>query len=175
MEPDMHQALTNMAAEQGIPPSFHGNPLFYMMAIFGLLTMTLLAANWLWRVCWCMAEDPHPLKTPVTLSRIVIACLMTAALLRGTPDAILLLRWPELSAHARLAISETDRFLDGVALIPFTAAWFLDYFVGGVVQFKLKQLPPPPVELWPQMENLKRPVKIAAGSLVIAFAVVFLQ
>jgi hypothetical protein len=175
MENDVSISVANTAIEQGIPPSFSGNHWFYMMAIFGLMMMVLLAANWLWRIVWCFFEDPQPLRSPVTVFRAILALLLVTALLRGGPDAILLLRWPEISPADRLVVAETDRFLDGIALIPFFAAWLIEYLTAGVLQFQLKRLPPPSSDLWPTADSLKRPVQIAIGSFAVAFAVVFLQ
>jgi hypothetical protein len=139
------------------------------------MTMTLLALNWLWRRVWLLIEDPQPLCSPATISRATVILLLLACLLRSAPDTVLLLQWPELSPTARLAVAETDRFLDGVALIPFAIAWLIDYLSLGVVQLQLKRQPPPDADLWPRRENLLGPAKIAAGSFAIAFAVVFLQ
>jgi hypothetical protein len=171
----VQQATINASVEQGIPPSFDGARLFYMMAIFGLMTMSLLTMNWLWRILWRMREDPHPLRSPVTVWRIDTALLLTSALLLGVPDTVLLLRWPEISLPARLALSELDRLLDGVALIPFAAAWFIDYLSRPVIHFQLTRLPPPDADLWPSRQTLLGPAKIAAGSFAVAFAVVYLQ
>jgi hypothetical protein len=171
----MQQTAVNASIEQGIPPSFDGSHVFYMMALFGLMTMVLLAMNWLWRRIWLMVEDPQPLCSPATVSRVVVILLLMTALIRGIPATVLLLKWPELGAAARLDLSQVERFLDGVALIPFGLAWVIDYLAGGVVQFQLKRRPPPGADLWPRREDLLGPVKIAAGSLAIAFAVVFLQ
>jgi hypothetical protein len=171
----MQGTLTNAAVEQGIPPSFHGDQTFYMLGVFGLLTVVFLALNWLWRILWCLFEDRRALCAPVTLYRMIIALLLMKALLRAIPSAILLMRWPEMSLESRLFVAQAERFLDGAALIPFGIAWLIDYTTGGVLQYQLKRLPPPPTDIWPRLDALKRPAMIAAGSIAIAFAVVFLQ
>jgi hypothetical protein len=102
MEADMN-STDQLNVAQGIPPSFGGNELGYLFALFGLLMVALLALNWLWRLGWCMLkEDVHPIRSPVTIARVVIVCLLLSSLMRGAPDAVLLLQWPELSTAAKL-------------------------------------------------------------------------
>lgn len=175
MEADMNNAV-NLGIEQNIPPSFDGSEVGYLFALFGLLMVTLISLSWLWRLVWCMAkEDRQPLRSPVTVVRFVVVCLLVAALMRGTPDAILLIQWPELNPTQRLSIAGVDRYMDGMAFVPFGLAFLIDSLAGDVVQHQLKRQPPPPADLWPTRESLKGPVKIAAGCMAIAFAVVFLQ
>lgn len=176
-----------------IPPSFHGNDLFYMLATFGSLTLVLLAANWLWRVVTSMLEDPQPLWSAVTIERMVRGLLMLCTVMRVTPKVVLLLQWPEITPAARLVIAQADKGFDSIAIIPFFAAWLIDYLSSGPISRQLKALPEVNAlpggavrmtEPRPKMvkadfrisyRDLIQPAKIAAGSFVIALAVVYLQ
>jgi len=175
MDADMNDAGP-LGLEQNIAPSFDGSEGWYLFALFGLLMVTLMALNWLWRELWCaLKDDVHPWNHPVTLWRGVKVGFLVAALMRGSPDAVLLMQWPEMTVDQRLTIAGIDRIMDGWAFVPFGLAFMIDYLGSGVMQHQMKRLPPPPVDLWPSKTTVKDSAKIAAGCLAIAFAVVFLQ
>lgn len=191
---DQTQTATANSFTGSIPPSFQGDHTLYMLAIFGSLLMLLLAANWVHRLIMCAIwNDPQPLRAPVTMHRLVIILILFSLLMRVSPKVFLLLQWPEISVATRQLISKVDRVMDALAIFPFFAAWMLAFITSADLARQLKGLPTvqrlpenaikleqrPPV--WsvhmvkPSLDDLKRPAKIAAGCLAIAFAVVYLQ
>lgn len=158
-----------------IPPAFAGSHWEYLFSLFGLMMVTLLGLEWLWRVSWSFAERPAPLRSPVTAARIIVLLLLIAGLMRGAPDAVLLMQWPELTQGARYTIARVDSLADGAAIIPFSGAWLVDYLAGGVIHYQLRRQPPAPSHLWPTWSSVKRPLKIGVGVGIIAVAITFFQ
>ena len=115
-----------------------------------------------------------PLKHPVTAARLVILLLLVASLMRGGPDTVLYMRWPEMSPEARAAWAQINVAFDGWAFIPFSMAWLLDRLAIAVIVFQLRR-EPLPTDLWPTWSTLRQPLKIGAGVAFLAFAITFLQ
>jgi hypothetical protein len=156
------------------PPAFSGSPLLYLFGLFGLMWVALLALEWAWRISWALWERPMPLKHPVTAARCVILFLLITSLKRGAPDAILYMRWPEMSPHARAAWAQINVSFDGWAFIPFSIAWLLDRLSIPVIIHQLRR-EPLPTDLWPTWSTLRQPALIGLGVAIIAFAITFLQ
>jgi hypothetical protein len=156
------------------PPAFDGSQAFYMFGLFGLMWVSLLALEWTWRVIWSFVERPLPLRHPVTAARCVILLMLATSLMRGGPDTILYMRWPEMSPGARAAWAQINVAFDGWAFVPFTMAWLLDRLAIAVIIFQLKR-EPLPTDLWPTWSTLRQPAKIGFGVFVLAFAITYLQ
>lgn len=157
-----------------MPPSFEGHPLLYMATVFSLLLVVLLALEWLWRIIWSFFERPATLKSPTTVLRVVFLFLLLGTLVRSGPDLWLLMRWPAIPWHERLALAHFDNQLDAGAFIFLSVAWLVGRVGEPMLTYQLEKMPLP-VHLWPTWQQLKRPAKIGVGVLVIAFALTYLR
>jgi len=162
------------AAQSAFPPSFDGQPLTYMWAVFGLLLLELLALEWLWRLAWAYRSSGRGWRHPLTINRTIKVLLVLAPVLGGMPDLLLLMLWPEISGATRETLAMIDRQLDGVIWVPFSLAWMLAQFGRGVIDYQLVRHPIP-VNLWPTGSQLRHSLKIGLGVFAIAFAVTFLR
>jgi hypothetical protein len=156
------------------PPAFAGQPVLYMLTVFSLLLVNLLALEWLWRTGWALWEDSHDFRHPLTIQRIVILLLVLGAVIRSGPDVIVLMRYHAETEAGRLDLYRLDNFLDSVAFIPFSLAWLVAYLAGPMLAHQLAK-EPIPLHLWPTWAQIKRPVKIGVGVFAIAFALTYLR
>lgn len=156
------------------PPSFDGDGLSYMWAVFGLMTVVLLCSEWLWRTLWAFRELPRPIRHPLTVLRSILSLLLFAILLGAVPDLILIMMWPELSPAAREMISVIDRRLDGCIGPVILLAWLISRLGTPMVEYQLIRLPVP-INLWPDWAALRRPVWIGFLVLLVSAAVTFLR
>lgn len=157
-----------------LPPSFSDDRIIYFLSVFGLLTVLLLMSEWLWRVAWSFFDRPQPIKHPISVVRCITALLLLGILMGVTGDAALVIGWPELTPYQRLAVSQTDRVLDGLTAIPFFLAWLFALLGGAMVDWQL-QRHPIPVNLWPGWRQLRRPLTIGALVVFIAFSFTWLR
>lgn len=157
-----------------LPPGYEGQPWLYLFSMFAQMGMALLVMEWAWRLAWSLYERPAPLKSPVTSSRLIVLALLFSVSMRGLPDVIYNMRWADLSPAGRHAMLSIDETMDGLALVPFLAAYVLDRMASGMMTFQL-QRDPIPLHLWPTWAQLRRPVKMGMGVFVLAFALTFLR
>jgi hypothetical protein len=157
-----------------MPPSFMEHPVLYMLTVFSLLLIVLLALEWLWRIVWCFFERPAPFKSPLNVLRMILALLLAGAVVRSGPDLLLLMAWPDISPAARLDLVVFDNRMDATAFIFLSGAWLIARLGDPMLTYQLEKRPLP-VHLWPTWQQMKRPLKIGAGVAVIAFALTFLQ
>jgi hypothetical protein len=157
-----------------LPPAFEGQPLLYLVTVFAQMSVALLILEWLWRTAWAMKERPSGWKTPVTVSRVILMALLLTIAARGFGDLVFNMRYSELTPHGREVVATLDNQLEGLALLPFIFAWFLDRLGGGMIVYQLERLPIP-LHLWPTWSQMRRPVKIGAGVFVLALTLTFLR
>lgn len=162
------------AVQSAFPPSFDGQPLTYMLAVFGLLLIELLALEWLWRLTWSFRGNGRTWRHPLTIQRGVTVLLLLPVVFGGVPDLLLLMLWAEIDGPMRETLAMIDRLLDGVLWLPFSLAWLLAQFGQGVIEYQLVRHPLP-VNLWPTRDQLSYSLKIGLGVFTIAFAVTFLR
>lgn len=156
------------------PPSFEGNAVAYLWALFGLIIANLLALEWLWRTVWAFIEAPAPLKAPVTCTRIIILGMVLTVLVGGLPDLVLIMSWGDVTPATRMAIAWVDKVLDGLVFVPFSFAWLFARLGGPMIDWQLERQPLP-LDLWPTWQQMKRPLKIGGAAFAIAFALAFLR
>src|SRR5690242_1942090 len=84
-----------------VPPGFEGQPILYLLTVFSLLMITLLALEWVWRVTWGAFEQPHPLKHPVTVLRLILALAAISVIMRVGPLVARFILWRDLSPEQR--------------------------------------------------------------------------
>lgn len=161
-------------SDQSLPPSFEGNHFIYALSVFGLMTIFLLAAEWLWRSSWAMAEKPRPLRHPVTISRLVLVLILTSVVMRTTFDVVLTMAWPEMSQDYRLFVAQLDRLMDGLSAGPFFLAWLAALLGGAMIDWQLVRQPVP-IDLWPTWRHLRRPAKIGGLVVLISLSVTYLR
>ncbi len=156
------------------PPGFEGHPLLFMAATFGHLIVVLFALEWGWRIIWQMCERPVAFRTPLTVIRLIILCLLVGALFSRAPDAIILMSWADIEPSSRERLQNIDAALDALGLIPFGLAWMLGYIGWPLMTYQLTR-EPLPVHLWPTRQQMVRPAKIGAGVFALAFALAYLR
>lgn len=157
-----------------LPPGFGDEGLLYAGSVFGLMTIFLLTAEWLWRVCWAMVERRYPVRHPITISRVLLLFLLLSIFLRVVGDVTLTMLWPEISPGERIWLAHLDRLLDGLAAAPLFIAWLTGILGGAMMDWQLIRQPIP-VNLWPTWRHLRRPTIIGAWVLAISLAVTFLR
>jgi hypothetical protein len=155
------------------PPGLE-SPLLYLTVVFFMLLGLLLAAEWLWRLVWSFFERPQPLKSPATVVRVILVLLLTSIMIPAAPRLWLFMRWPLLTLAQREAAQTLTAQVLIFAIVLFVLAWFVALVVDPMIKYQLEKTPPP-VHLWPTVEQLKRPLKIGGGVLVIAFALTYLR
>lgn len=161
-------------SNQSLPPSYSGNSLVYALSVFGMMTVFLLACEWLWRVAWSFRERPKEIRHPVTVSRCILTCLLLGIIMRVSGDVFLTATWPEFSPQQRLWVSQADKLMDGLSAIPMLMAWLWGVLGGAMVDWQLARLPIP-INLWPSWKHLGRPLLIGVMVLFISFAVTYLR
>lgn len=157
-----------------VPPGFEGEPLLYMLTVFSLLSINLLALEWIWRLCWNMVENRLPLRHPGTAVRCILVGLLVGAVIRSGPDVICLTTWHDLTPSQRAGVLHFDAWMDAVAFIPFTVSWLITYVGGPMIVYQLKR-EPIPLHLWPTRDQAVRPLKIGVGVLIVAVAITFFR
>lgn len=157
-----------------LPPSFMNDGWTYTLAIFSLLSIFLLMLEWGWRICWSMADDRRKLVDPLTVERIVKLLLVIGILMGVSGDVFLLMMWPEITPETRIHLSNLDRFLDGICVVPFVLSWFISLYSQAVLNWQLVRLPIP-VNLWPSLESLRRPAAIGVLVMGISLVVTLLR
>lgn len=157
-----------------MPPAFVGHEPLYMLTVFSLLLVVLLALEWQWRLAWSFFERPAPLKSPTTVLRVVFVLLLTGLLVAKGPDLWLYMRWPVLNDAGRLGLEQLDARMDASAFIFLSLAWLLARLGDPMLQHQLEKQPLP-IHLWPTWEQMKRPLKIGCGVFVIAFTLTYLR
>lgn len=154
-----------------IPPSIDG-PWVHAFSIFGLMGAALLASEWLWRTTWAAVERPSPVCHPITVSRIIWALCLLSFLVYMAPDVILTVLWSDIEPQDRYSLSRANRILDGVAIMPFAAAWTLGLFSSSVIEHQLERRPIP-VDLWPTWKRLRRGFGIGLILLIMSVVIAF--
>lgn len=161
-------------AAHSLPPSFGEDKMIYFFSIFGLLTILLLMSEWLWRVTWAFFDKPHPLRHPVTVSRMIMALMLLGVLMGVGGDVFLVVAWPELSGESRLWLTRLDKVLDGASAAPFFLAWTWGIIGGAMVEWQLVRHPIP-INLWPSWRDMQRPAAIGALVFFISASISFLR
>lgn len=156
------------------PPSFAGDRFAYAFSIFGLLGSALLALEWMVRIIRSARADPHPVRDPLTIVRLIMFALLFSTLLRVSGDVLLIMFWPEVTPATRAMIARTDRIMDGVSVFPMTFAWLVGLFGAAVLEFQLVKQPIP-ADLWPSFRRIKRPLAMGGMILAIALTLAFLR
>lgn len=170
----MIENLAYFSGPSALPPSFQGDRFAYALSVFGLFGTSLLAIEWLSRTVVAMLDNPRPWREPVSITRMLLICLLTATLLRIVPDVLLVMLWPEIEPVTRALIARTDRVLDGLSIIPVTIAWALGLFAGATIEFQLMKQPFP-ADLWPTWRRVRRPLSMGVMILTIALSLAFLR
>ena len=160
--------------DQHLPPAFDGNSFVYAASVFGLMTVFLLASEWLWRVAWSFRERPKEMRHPVTITRCILFCLLLGILMRVTGDVVLTMAWPELTPNQRLWVAWCDRLMDAMSATPMFIAWLWSILGGAMIDWQLARLPIP-INLWPTWHDLRRPATIGVLVLGISLSVTYLR
>lgn len=142
------------------PASVVANPTLLAFSIFGLLGGALLSLDSIWQNVHQLIEDPHSRRHPLTIHRARIALSALGVLLFIGPDAIQFTAWPDVAPATRYAMGIVNRYLDSVAIVPFTLGWALGIYAGPTISYQLDR-EPIPVNLWPSWHDLRRPLWIA--------------
>lgn len=160
---------------EAIPPSVAGAPWAYTAAVFALMSITVLCLEWLWRLTWSLTvEDRRGPTHPLTLGRVIIWLLLANVLLGCVGDLLLLMLWPEVSPVTRLTLSSLDRMLDSLCLPFFFMAWLIGLLGGPMIDWQLARLPIP-VNVWPTLAQIRRPLFIGGLVLGISMTVTLLR
>lgn len=109
-------AISNRAI---FPPAFDNNPFSYGFALFSLTIMAALSLTHLVRVVRAIDPKRDGWLMPITVGRLINICFFTAFVMVTFPDIVTLILWNEVSAKVMENIWATDRFFDGLTLIPF--------------------------------------------------------
>lgn len=157
------------AGDSAMPPSLGDDRVSYIFSIFGQFGVTMLALGWLWLLVTDLFEDPHRIKDPITVSRVIWILVLGGIVMRMAPDTALTMLWPEIQAPARASLAYWGRILDGLSYPIFFAAWLLERFSKNIINAQLIRQPIP-VDLWPTWRRVRRPVLIIA--LITAVSVV---
>lgn len=157
-----------------LPAEYIGHPWLYLLTVFSLLLTLLLALEWTWRTVWSYFDVPRPIKHPYTVLRTVVLLLLVQLLVRLGPDVWLIMRWPRMTPAERLTTELIDSRLDTTSFIWMGAAWFIWRVAQPFVSYQLEK-EPLPIHLWPTIGHIKRPLYIAVGVFLIAFALTFLR
>jgi hypothetical protein len=157
-----------------LPPQFEGQPFVFLLTVFALLLITLLGAEWLWRLSWSIGERPVHWKSPASALRWLLIFLLLSVVMRVGPNVVQLMSWSVSTPAQRLALYRVDNLLDGLSFIPFALGWLVAFLGGPMITFQLAK-EPLPLHLWPTFQQMKRPLKIGAGVFAIAFALAYLQ
>ena len=166
-----HHHLVPERYYDNTPQGMEGHPILYMITLFSLLLVTLLAMEWQWRLGWSILEDKLPAKHPGTAVRLILLFLLMSLLMRIIPDVIKLGLWQDLSPDGRMLLFEIDGAMDTFSFIPFSFAWLFAYLGGPMIVYQLRRFPLP-LHLWPTLDKMKRPLKIGIGVMVIAILIV---
>lgn len=155
-----------------VPPGFEGHPIAFAATLFSLLTINLLALEWLWRLTWGIVEDRCPLKHPTTVLRVVLIGLVAGAVIRSGPDLLWLMFWNDTTDVQRQWLLQLDSLMDSVAFIPWVISWLMAYLGMPMLQYQLK-IHPLPIHLWPTPRQIMRPLKIFFGVLFITLVITY--
>jgi hypothetical protein len=151
------------------PPGFEGHPLLYLVTVFSLLTINLMALEWLWRLGWQMVERRFPYQHPSSVARVILMSLLVSIVLRAGPDILSLMLWGDMSPAERLTLLKMDGYLDTVSFVPFGVAWVTAFLGGPILMYQLERHPRP-LHLWPTWRQVRRPMKIGLAVLAISVA-----
>lgn len=157
-----------------MPPGFENSPWLYLVSVFCLLMIVMMALEWIWRLAWGMKEHPAPWRHPSTVYRTVIILLMTATLFRIAVPTILLVRWSDMTPETRDQLAAFGSIPSILSLLPFSLAWVLSYLTSTMVFYQLDRLPVP-LHLFPTLKQTKRPLKIGLAVFTIAAAITFVR
>jgi hypothetical protein len=154
----------------GVPPGFENEPFLYMLTLFSLIMINLLALEWMWRIAWGWWERPHPIQHPITILRAILFLTALQIILRVGPDVVRFALWDQLSPASRFLAYQIDHYLDIASFFPFSLAWLAGYLTMDMLHFQLDRKPIP-MHLWPTRSQMTRPLKIGVAVFVISMAI----
>lgn len=155
-----------------LPPGFEGQPLMYLFSLFSLLMITLLALEWFWRIAWGTWENPYPMNHPTTVLRFILMMIGVSVLMRVGPDIFRYALWRDLSPAGRFRAYEVDHLLDTLSFFPWSLGWLAGYLGMPMMHYQLDKQPLP-MHLWPTAVQMRRPLKIGLGVLIISAAITY--
>jgi hypothetical protein len=152
-----------------VPPGFEGHPFIYFITVFSLLTINLMALEWIWRLLWQMVEKRFPFQHPSTAARTILLSLLVSIVMRAGPDLLSLMLWGDMSPTQRNNLFQIDSYMDTVSFIPFGIAWITAFLGGPLIMYQMERHPLP-LHLWPTWRQMRRPLKIGVAVLAISIA-----
>lgn len=97
---------SNMAFTASIyPPSALGDPLTFMLTVFGQMLLAVIFSAWTWRVVWSFTESPAPFNHGITANRVVTLMFLLIGLVLTVPALYVMMKWPEASPGQRAYLS----------------------------------------------------------------------
>lgn len=166
------------------PPSFDDNPWSYGFALFSAVLISSLCLAHLLGYAFDYHRTLEADRKRGTarrarflnfgsaecVYRMIVGGLLTALLVRVLPDAVVMLAWGEASSETMTILFGIDRYLDGLAIIPFIFSslllvWSSQAIPDGLMAEAQNRLAPP------RWEMLRNRGKIALVVLVIAVGV----
>jgi hypothetical protein len=153
-----------------VPPGFEHEPWLYMLTLFSLIMINLLALEWMWRIAWGAVERPHPIQHPITVLRTILFLTALQIVLRVGPDVVRFSLWYQLTPSSRFIAYQIDHYLDILSFFPFSVAWLIAYLTMDLLHYQLDKKPIP-MHLWPTPSQLQRPLKIGVAVMIISAAI----
>jgi hypothetical protein len=118
--------INRIAETHRFPPSFVDSRWVYALALFGLMTITLLAIKTLWEdMRFMRAMRDGWREQPAAVASFVEGLYLLTIVLGFGPDTVVLLAWGDQAAPSASFLAELDRALDFICLVPFCSAFVL--------------------------------------------------
>jgi len=156
------------------PPSLVDWPILTMLSIVALMFGMLILLQWVHRIVNSMIDQPHPLRSPVTIDRIVKLLLVLGPFIILLPRLIQVTAWSALTPIQREALSVEAWRVTIIWAFFFAIGWYLDRLAAPAATLQLARFPiPKPPEL--EMPNKKRGVLMLALVILLAFGITYIR
>lgn len=108
-----------MYDQEALPLAYQGNHWLFLFALFTYMMIVVWSVAAVGSIAAVSRQDHYYWRSALSLSRIGVACLYLAALLRSLGDFTFAYSWGEVSNRTLLMIANADRILDVAAFFPF--------------------------------------------------------
>lgn len=146
-------------------------PLLFGASLFASMFITLTAVAFLWEsVTNFIADKKSRWHDPLSAHRFTTWGVMFGVVLLEAPDAVALLLMGEVSPGVMWLLDAATHIGDALAVCAFMA--YAGVFVASrpAVKHQLSR-EPIPTDLWPTLNQLRKPVQVAIVIAVISAAV----
>jgi hypothetical protein len=165
-------ALIPFSLPTQFPSTFGGDRVFYGLALFGLMVVSLTAAMALAELVKLYTTYKEPFQTPMQMHRVSVGLFMVTILMLSFPPAVFNLLWGEVEPHTLLVIRRIQIGCQATAYIPFLVGLSVRAMSLHVITFQLISHSAP-IDLWTSRGQFLRSARVGLLCCLIAALVAY--